>query len=84
MDIHDKLTFTNKAGETYQMTRQEFRNAARGLADKYDHRPQTQDMPLPNLNNGLDYVQKANASEKNMFTLTHINGKETGNHQSEI
>jgi hypothetical protein len=83
MDINDKLTFTNKKGETYQMSRQEFRNAAKGL-QHLDHRPQTTDLPIPNLQSGLDYVQKANANESNMFTLTHINNQPTGNHQSQL
>ena len=70
----DKLTFRNHKGEEKTITRQEFRNAARWQQD-IDHRPTLVDTPLPNLNSGLDYVQKATPKDR-IMTLTHINGKE--------
>ena len=73
-DLSDRLTFRNHKGEEKTITRQEFRNAARGQQD-IDHRPTLQDTPLPNLHSGLDYVQKATPKER-LFELTHINGKE--------
>ena len=61
--LEDKLTFTNHKGETYNMSRQEFRNAAAGLQHK-DHRPNLYDT----------VVDKATPKER-MFELTHINDK---------
>lgn len=69
----DTLTFRNHKGEEKTMNRQEFRNAARGQQN-IDHRPTMVDTHIPNLNSGLDYVQKATPKDR-MFELTHINGK---------
>ena len=74
MKESDILTFRNHKGEEKKISRQEFRNAARGL-QHIDHRPTLVDTPIPNLNSGLDYVQKATKKD-HLFNLTHINGKE--------
>ncbi len=63
MDLSDKLTFRNHKNEEYHMTRQEFRNAAKGLQHK-DHRPNLYDTPL----------EKATPKER-LFELKEINGR---------
>lgn len=62
----DVLTFRNYKGEEKKITRQEFRNAARGQPE-IDHRPKEE---LRDLN----YYQKATPEERK-FKLTHINDK---------
>jgi hypothetical protein len=73
MKESDILTFRNHKGEEKKITRQEFRNAARGQQN-IDHRPTLQDTPIPNLNSGLDYVERATPKDK-LFELTSINDK---------
>jgi hypothetical protein len=73
-NLNDKLTFRNHKGEEKTVTREEFRNAARGQ-QHIDHRPTMVDTPVPNLTTGLDYVERATPKDR-MFQLTHINGRE--------
>ena len=61
MKMEDKLTFRNHKNETYEMTRQEFRNAAKGLQHK-DHRPVLHETA----------IEKATPKER-LFQLTEIN-----------
>mgnify|MGYP001603943001 CR=1 FL=1 len=61
--LHDKLTFRNHKNETYEMTRGEFRNAAKGLQHK-DHRPNLYDSE----------VGRATPKER-LFELKEINGQ---------
>jgi len=63
MEMNDKLTFRNHKNEEYHMTRQEFRNAAKGLQHK-DHRPNLYDTA----------IDKATPKER-LFTLVEINNK---------
>ena len=77
---NDRLTFRNHKGEEKTISRQEFRNAARSASrdaerdHRVDHRPRLTDQHIPNLNSGLDYVERATPKER-LFQLTHINGE---------
>lgn len=66
MKESDILTFKNYKGEEKTITRQEFRNAARGQQD-IDHRPKEE---LRDFN----FSQKATPEDRK-FHLTHINNK---------
>ena len=65
----DILTFRNHKGETKEITRQEFRNAARGQQN-IDHRPKEAIVdPI------REYRQEGTPKER-MFDLVKINGKD--------
>lgn len=70
-DLHDNLVFRNSKGEEYRMTRQEFRNSAKGQQD-IDHRPRFVDQSIPNLKTGLDYVEKATHKREDAMQLDRI------------
>lgn len=69
--LSDRVHFQNHKGETYQMSREEFRNMARTKTE-VDNTPKFHDTPVPNLQTGLNYVEKANATPDKAFTITHI------------